>query len=621
MKVLLRERGSCRGCVRLRWTSTRIAAELDVATSTMCLTPRTQEITVAGVAGIAGLVAHPELLQLGVDSPVGFLSRWPWCSSWPAPTVGVVALRQRAPAERPAAFVAVSVLSLVFFLPVVLFESPDAAVAGLTLARGFQYLVIMGLVAAGERCSQGRTRGLTSTIRPDGPVHCSAPTSEWWWPTSWSTPACGDYATSFTGNCSPADCPTSLLHLIAEGAGSCHPPPHPPAEPVVSPSSTRRILGSEPTIAHLGPTLTSMDARFASNPMRVREQRSQTLNFPRAFHVRLPDYSPTPLLDLSDLAVELGIGRLWLKDESRRFQMRSFELLGTAWALYREVLGRLMRRVPWDSIEELLDKIAPVGVLHIVVVSDNEFGVAAARAARLFGFDAVVYVPGEMSVARLDALSDEGAKVVAVPGGYDAALAAAATETGIDTVVLSDTSWAAFTEIPQWVTDGYTTVFEEAADEIDRRQAPALDAVMTPLGTGALAAAAARNFRGLNFPADVGWVGVEPVGAPCFVESALAGRRVAMPQPAPSLMQSLARGLPSPLAWESVAETFDAFVAITDDRAADAVERLDASGVCVSPAGAAALGGLLEVIEFPSADMPLGRDSSVLVVATESARA
>src|SRR4051812_29769552 len=149
------------------------------------------------------------------------------------------------------------------------------------------------------------------------------------------------------------------------------------------------------------PTLATMEARFAPNPMRVREPRSQTLNFPRAFHVRLPDYAPTPLLDLSDLAVELGIGRLWLKDESRRFQMRSFELLGTAWALYREVLGRLMRRVRWSTIEELVEEIAPVSGLRIVVASDNEFGVAAARAARLFGFTAVVYVPGEMASSRI----------------------------------------------------------------------------------------------------------------------------------------------------------------------------------------------------------------------------
>jgi threonine dehydratase len=94
-----------------------------------------------------------------------------------------------------------------------------------------------------------------------------------------------------------------------------------------------------------------------------------------------------------------------------------------------------------------------------------------------------------------------------------------------------------------------------------------------------------------------------------------------MPQTAPSSMQSLARGLPSPLAWQVVSTTFDAFVAIDDARASDAVARLAAHGVQVSPSGAAALGGLIEVLERgPRDDIRVGPAGSVLVVATEAPR-
>jgi threonine dehydratase len=93
-----------------------------------------------------------------------------------------------------------------------------------------------------------------------------------------------------------------------------------------------------------------------------------------------------------------------------------------------------------------------------------------------------------------------------------------------------------------------------------------------------------------------------------------------MPQPAPSAMPSLARGLPSPLAWDVVSTTFDGFVAITDPRAFEAVDRLAAHGIAVSAAGAAALGGLLEVLERTDEAVPFGPHDEVLLVATEAPR-
>lgn len=357
------------------------------------------------------------------------------------------------------------------------------------------------------------------------------------------------------------------------------------------------------------------------NTRRVHELGSNAINFPRAFHVRWPGYAPTPLLDLPDLASELGIGRLWVKDESRRFQMHSFELLGVAWALYREVLGRLGRRVRWESVDDLVLAIEPVRNLRVVAVTDDELGVAVARAARALQLDAVIYAPDEMPPAWFDAVAGEGAEVVAVAGGYDAALAAAALETGDDTVIISDSSWTDFDEIPGWVTEGYATIFEEAVDEIERRGAPAVGAVVVPLGTGALAAATGTFFRVERFGADVALIGVEPTEAPCFSESVISGRRTAMPTPVPSRL-GLARGLPSPLAWEVVSDTFDAVVTVADERVEGAVVRLEAAGVLVSPAGATALAGLIESLEHPVAveSLSLGPDASVLVVATASPR-
>lgn len=372
-----------------------------------------------------------------------------------------------------------------------------------------------------------------------------------------------------------------------------------------------------------------MDADFAANPDRVYDDRTHRLNFPRALHNRLPGYAPTPLLDMADLARDLGLRRLWLKDESSRLGLQSYEILGATWALYREVMARYGRRpARWETMEELRERIAPVGPLRVVVVSDNNFAAAAARAARWFGFECIAYVPGTAAPARLMAIEREGAVVDAEAVNYDDALARAARETAPEVVMLSDSSWEGFTEIPAWVTDGYATVFEEVDDELDKRGARLPDAVFVPLGTGTLAAAAGNYYRvepGITttgelrrFPADMKLIGVEPSEAPCFIESVRAHRRTALPSPAPSVMDSLARGLPSPLAWEVVRRTFDGFVAVTDAHALDASHVLRDHGIWVNASGAAAFAGLVDMLARKRDwDIGLGSQSEVLVLCTE----
>ena len=165
-------------------------------------------------------------------------------------------------------------------------------------------------------------------------------------------------------------------------------------------------------------------------------------------------------------------------------------------------------------------------------------------------------------------------------------------------------------------------MFEEALDGIEQRGAPPPDAVVVALGTGALAAAAAEQLRVERFPRDLWLLGVEPAAAPCFVDSVAAGARVALPHPAPSIMDTIARGLPSPAAFEAVTAGFDAYLAVDDDTAAAAVARLGAAGVSVSASGAAAFAGLIEACRLGELDdmIPLGPDRSVLVVVTEAPR-
>lgn len=383
--------------------------------------------------------------------------------------------------------------------------------------------------------------------------------------------------------------------------------------PCSRPVQHRAVGGTNSRGHSLGPVAVYLD-----NPMRTEVRSEPLVNLTRAFHLRMPGYAPTPLLDLSDLARDIGVGRLWVKDESVRLGTPSFEILGAAWALYRSLLGRSGRRpARWESFEQLLPAFEGLRPIRVVAVSDDEFSLAVARAARLFEIEASVFVPATMAVERLDAIEREGARVVAVPGGYDEALAAASAAGRDDDLVLSDSSWPGFDEVPRWVTDGYVTVFEEVDEELGTREASPPDVVVVPLGTGALAAAAARYFRTERFAPDLRLLGVEPAEAACFSESVGSGERRALPGPAPSIMGGLSRGLPSPLAFPLVAEAFDGFITLSDDDARAAVERLEGEGVQTTPAGAAALGGVAALDGDARLVAGLSAEASVLVVNTE----
>ncbi|HEY2794418.1 MAG TPA: hypothetical protein VGJ28_18800, partial [Micromonosporaceae bacterium] len=113
-------------------------------------------LTAAGLAGTAGLLVHPELLQITVDPRLRFLFPVAGVAFAAAVITGLVLVRNR----RNAAFLTIYACSLLFFTPVFVFASPYAAVAGLTIAHGCQYLLIIGLVAD--------TRSVTATPLPAG---------------------------------------------------------------------------------------------------------------------------------------------------------------------------------------------------------------------------------------------------------------------------------------------------------------------------------------------------------------------------------------------------------------------------------------------------------------------
>jgi diaminopropionate ammonia-lyase len=344
---------------------------------------------------------------------------------------------------------------------------------------------------------------------------------------------------------------------------------------------------------------------------------------PLQFHRRLPGYEETPLVDAPLLADALGVGKVFVKDESSRLGLPAFKVLGASWAVYRALEERLGNEDfgDWEAIEDLKQKLEPLRPLSLVAATDGNHGRAVARVARLLGLGARIFVPGDMVAARREAIAGEGAEVVVVDGGYDEAVERSAEADGL---LISDTSWPGYERIPSRVIEGYSTMLWEIEEELIRRGEAGPDLVVVQVGVGAFAAAVASHFRRPDSPQHPKLVAVEPARADCLFQSVSAGRLVSVPGPHDSIMAGLNCGRPSLVAWPTLISSIDVLVAVEDEPAREAMRLAARTGIVSGETGAAGLGGLLQLLhsgEGGEARRLLGvnEDTRVLVFNSEGA--
>src|SRR5829696_3709197 len=192
----------------------------------------------------------------------------------------------------------------------------------------------------------------------------------------------------------------------------------------------------------------ALSPEWIRNPLRDPSLRPCDDDAPLRFHRALPGYAATPLIDAPELAAEWGVGRVRLKFERERFGLPAFKFLGASWAA-RALLGE----PPHDPS------------LELVAATDGNHGRAVARVARLAGVGATILVPAGTVRARIDAIEREGATVRVVDGSYDDAVRASAELADERRLLLSDTSWPGYEEVPRRVIEGYATIFAEADEQ------------------------------------------------------------------------------------------------------------------------------------------------------------
>ncbi len=329
----------------------------------------------------------------------------------------------------------------------------------------------------------------------------------------------------------------------------------------------------------------------------------------KTFHSGLPGYAPTPLAEVPGIAARLGVGRLFVKDESARMGLPAFKVLGASWAVH-QVLSR--RRAD--------------GALTLVTATDGNHGRALARMARLFGQRAHVFVPSGVHPAAVAAIVAEGAQVTEITGTYDDAVRLAAGAAGKPGAALvQDAGWPGYEQVPGWIVEGYSTLFSEVDGQLADAGVTEPDLVVIPAGVGSLAQAGITRYRSRPGSRATALLTAEPGTAACVLASLVRGELGTIPT-GETIMAGLNCGTPSMLAWPYLRDGLDAAVAVADADSAAAARDLAGFGIPAGPCGGAALAGARAVLtgdgaEARRAALAVGPDATVVLLSTEGSAA
>ncbi|WP_336332583.1 diaminopropionate ammonia-lyase [Pseudomonas putida] len=335
----------------------------------------------------------------------------------------------------------------------------------------------------------------------------------------------------------------------------------------------------------------------------------------------------TPLYALSDLAAELGVAQVSVKDESVRSELGSFKALGAPIALVRLIL----RTFPAQQFDPrgLLDGQYADQLAHFTVVSatDGNHGKGLAAAAQSIGCRCVIVLHANVSIEREQAITTYGAKIVRIAGNYDASVEHAAELAACNGwAVVSDTSYEGYEVIPRDVMQGYGIIAAEIIEAL-AGQAP-FTHVFLQGGVGGLAAGIVSYFwehYGEQHPL---FLMVEPEQADCLYQSALLGKPAKASGSVDSVMAGLACGETSPLAWRFLVPSVDCFMTITDDQAVAAMRRLALGSrrdipLVAGESSVAGVAGLVHLVKEAgmAADLGLDEHARILFISTEGATA
>ena len=326
------------------------------------------------------------------------------------------------------------------------------------------------------------------------------------------------------------------------------------------------------------------------------------------------NYQPTPLVKLPNLAAELGVAKVMVKNEGKR-PLGSFKSLGGMYAGLRA----LARHTGVDGIEALVSSGPHKNLPALICASDGNHGLAVAAGAKLAGAPARIYLPASVPETRAKRIANEGAEIIRVAGTYEDAVAAAAkaAKNG-EGILISDT-----TDVPNdpAVTDvmaGYSVIAKEVAALIDDGSLLPPTHIFLQAGVGGFAAAMADGLAPhLAAPARI--IVVEPETAACIKVGLAQGHAVLFPGALETSAEMLACGEASAPALARLIHHKAKSMTVTEGALQRAVAKLGEHGIATTPSGATGMAGLMSALAGRADNMPLLDGASrVLIFVTEA---
>lgn len=352
-----------------------------------------------------------------------------------------------------------------------------------------------------------------------------------------------------------------------------------------------------------------------------------------SFHKSFPEYSQTPLAKLDNMAKFLGLKNLYVKDESYRFGLNAFKVLGGSFAIgcyIAEKLGKDISELDYNTItsEELLKEF---GQTTFFTATDGNHGRGLAWAANRLNQKSVVFMPKGSSAIRLKNIQKEGATATIEEVNYDECVRIAITESAKipNSVVIQDTAWEGYEEIPSWIMQGYGTMAMEANEQLHDDDCDAPTHIFLQAGVGSLAGAVQGYFANIYPENPPTVVIVEPNKADCIYRSAAAkdGNIRIVTDDMQTIMAGLACGEPNTISWDILKNNSSFFISCPDNIAAKGMRVLSAPinedpRVVSGESGAVTTGILFEIMKNDDLKdlkeaLKLDENSKVLLFSTE----
>lgn len=380
-----------------------------------------------------------------------------------------------------------------------------------------------------------------------------------------------------------------------------------------------------------------MDIKYELNSMKKETREHvdflsmEEIQKARNFHKSFKEYEPTPLVSLKNMAETFGVKGIYVKDESYRMGLNAFKVLGSSYAIGKYIAQKLNKDIselPYDKMVSDETK-QELGEITFATTTDGNHGRGLAWTAERLRQHSVVYMPKGTQEIRLKNIQKLGAEAEITDLNYDDAVRytfAKAQENGW--IVVQDTAWEGYTEIPTWIMQGYGTLALEAFEQLQQAGVAEPTHIFVQAGVGSFAGAVQGFFTNVckDNPSTVV---VEAGAADCLYKSAVAkdGNPHAVGGDLSTIMAGLACGEANTIGWDVLRDNSTMFVSCPDWVAANGMRILgnplgNDTKVVSGESGAVPTGLFVELMTNPQLEdmrkaLKLDENSQVLIFSTE----